>query len=58
MNYQKKRGVNTIVADLQNILPFKYETFDVFFCGKVIEHVADTDFLLDGIYRILKKMDI
>ncbi|MGZ5486705.1 MAG: class I SAM-dependent methyltransferase [Nitrososphaeraceae archaeon] len=50
-----KRGINTIVADLQNILPFKNETFDVVFCGEVIEHLADTDFLLDEIYRILKK---
>jgi ubiquinone/menaquinone biosynthesis C-methylase UbiE len=51
----KKRDVDTICGDLKNTLPFNDESFEAVFCGEVIEHVADTDFLLDEIYRILKK---
>jgi SAM-dependent methyltransferase len=51
----KKRGIHSIVWDLQKSLPFESESFDTIFCWEVIEHIVDTDFLLDEIQRVLKK---
>lgn len=55
----KKRGVEAFCIDLDNKdLPFKDGSFEGVYCGEVIEHVYDTDHLLDEIYRVLKKEGI
>lgn len=35
--------------------PFEDDFFDGIFCGEIIEHVYDTDHLLDEIFRVLRK---
>ena len=50
-----QRGVDSICFDIEEgILPFPDEYFDAIFCGEIIEHLFDTDHLLDEIYRLLK----
>lgn len=39
-------------VDKENF-PYPDNTFDAIYCGEVIEHVFDTDHLLDEIYRVL-----
>lgn len=49
-----KRGVRARQVDLDaSPLPFPDASFDAVFCGEVIEHVLDTDRLLDEIERVL-----
>lgn len=50
-----KRGLKAFQADLNSSkLPFHDNSFDLVFCGEVIEHIFDTDFLLDEANRVLK----
>ena len=35
----EKSGISVIRADLNNVLPFEAESFDVVFCNQVIEHL-------------------
>jgi len=35
-------------------IPFDNSTFDAVFAGEIIEHMHDTDFFIDELYRILK----
>lgn len=48
-----ERGVRVKQNDLATGIPFQAETFDLVFCGEVIEHVFDPDFLLDEVWRVL-----
>jgi SAM-dependent methyltransferase len=49
------RGVNARVVDVSNEpLPYPDCYFDFVYCGQVIEHIYDTDHLLDEIKRVLK----
>lgn len=41
-------------ANLEEPWPFENNYFDTVFLGEVIEHIVDTDFLLDEILRVLK----
>ncbi len=51
----RKNGVDAICADVGNErLPFDGESFDGIFCGEVIEHVFDTDGLLEDMRRLLR----
>jgi 2-polyprenyl-3-methyl-5-hydroxy-6-metoxy-1,4-benzoquinol methylase len=51
----RKRGVKASILDVENQdLPFKANYFDVVLLTDVIEHVFDTDLLLEKIYRVLK----
>lgn len=51
----KKRGVKTIRADITRApLPFANEYFDVIIAGEIIEHVLDTDGLLQEMKNKLK----
>lgn len=51
----KKKKIKAIKKDLNNEkIPFKNEFFDVVIAGEIIEHVFDTDFLLEEIHRVLK----
>jgi len=49
-----KRGLNAKVADVEKGLPFEDHSFDLVFAGEIIEHIIDTDFLLEEIKRVLK----
>jgi methionine biosynthesis protein MetW len=50
-----ERGVDARVVDLDTApLPYPDHSFDGVFCGEVIEHVRDTDRLLDEIRRVMK----
>jgi len=51
----KKRGIVAKVVDIdRDKFPFKKNTFDAIFCGDVIEHVYDTERLLENVNRALK----
>ena len=48
------QGVETAVVDVEtDKLPFDDHYFDAIFCGELIEHLTDTDHLLDEIFRVL-----
>lgn len=47
-------GADCRVGELEELLPFESAKFDVVFAGEIIEHVADPDFLLSEIKRVLK----
>mgnify|MGYP001323328728 CR=1 FL=1 len=49
-----KKGMNGRVADIQNGLPFGKSSFDVIFMSDVIEHIENTNFLLQEVRRVLK----
>lgn len=47
-------GVDATVLDIQSdSLPYDDDYFDAVFCGELIEHLTDTDHLLDHIFRAL-----
>jgi len=49
-----KRGVAAQVVDIdKGYLPFEDASFDLVYCGEVIEHVYDPDHLLDEVERLL-----
>jgi methionine biosynthesis protein MetW len=51
----KKKGVEAYNMDIdKSDLPFKDNFFDVIYCGEIIEHVFDTDHLLEEAFRVLK----
>jgi methionine biosynthesis protein MetW len=51
----RSKGINAFKVDIdQENLPFNDNFFDVAYCGEVIEHVFDTDHLLEEIFRVLK----
>jgi ubiquinone/menaquinone biosynthesis C-methylase UbiE len=42
--------------DIENdTYPFEENTFDIVICNQVIEHLLNKDFLLEEVYRVLKK---
>jgi methionine biosynthesis protein MetW len=49
----RERGIDARQCDLNEGICFEAESFDLVFCGEVIEHVFDPDFLLDEIGRVL-----
>ena len=50
----RQKGVEAFAVDVGvERLPFDDGFFDVIFCGEVIEHLIDTDHLLDEVYRTL-----
>ncbi|MDI6737835.1 MAG: class I SAM-dependent methyltransferase [Nanoarchaeota archaeon] len=54
VNLCKKRGIKCFEQDIEKKFPFSVNTFDVVFAGEIIEHVFDTDGLLQEIKRVLK----
>lgn len=51
-----KRGVNACKVKVDSEpLPFKNNFFDFVFCGELIEHLYDPDFLLSEVKRVLKQ---
>jgi len=51
----EKKGINTILSDLNDKLPFDDESFDIIHANQVIEHIRNLDFFISEIYRVLKK---
>jgi SAM-dependent methyltransferase len=49
------RGFQAKQADFGKRLPFKDETFDLFYSGEVIEHLYNPDFFLQEAHRVLKR---
>ena len=54
LNRARKRGCQTILADLNTKIPLPSNTADLITCNQVIEHVARTDNLVKEVKRILK----
>ena len=48
-------GVKKFFFDDKKKIPLKSNFFDLVIAGEIIEHIFDTDFFLDEIYRLLKK---
>jgi len=51
----KRLGINAMIHDVSKKFSFEDGFFDIVVMMEVIEHVYDTDFLLDEINRITKK---
>lgn len=49
-----RRGISTVVADLNGKLPFKDGSFDCVMSNQVIEHVYDLDNFVSETHRILR----
>jgi len=52
-----KKGINVKKFFFNDVdkIPFKNEFFDLIIAGEIVEHIYDTDFFLQEIYRLLKK---
>jgi methionine biosynthesis protein MetW len=51
----RKRGIRAKEADMnEGKIPYPDDYFDVVFCGDILEHIYDTEVLLDNIHRVLK----
>lgn len=50
----REKSLNVQVHNLEKVLPFQTNRFDLVICLEVIEHLYDTDFLLSQIHRVLK----
>jgi len=48
------KGLNVSLVDLESGIPFEDNTFDAVIGLEIIEHLADTDFFLNEINRVLK----
>lgn len=49
-----QKGVSTTLGDLNGILPYETESFDVVHANQVIEHISNLDLFVSEIRRILK----
>lgn len=54
VKFCKSKGHNVLQADLEKTLPYDDGHFDVIIGLEVIEHLADTDFFIKELKRILK----
>jgi SAM-dependent methyltransferase len=50
----RSRGIDVVVADLDEGVPFASESFDVVHANQVLEHIRRTDLLLREIRRVLR----
>lgn len=51
----REKGIECVKVDLdRDVLPFEGEQFDFIFCGDIIEHLFDTDRLVEYLFRVLK----
>lgn len=54
INLAKRKGVKSVVGNLEKSLPFESDTFDTVVAGEVLEHILDTGLFIDEIKRVLK----
>lgn len=50
----KKKGLECICCETEELLPAYNNFFDVIIAGDIIEHIFDTDMFLSNIYKLLK----
>jgi len=50
----KKKAIRGEVVNVDQELPYNDGTFDVVWCGELIEHVQSPEFILDESHRVLK----
>jgi ubiquinone/menaquinone biosynthesis C-methylase UbiE len=50
----RSRGFEGMVCDVSAQLPFEDERFDAVLASEVVEHLADTETFLSGVFRLLK----
>jgi methionine biosynthesis protein MetW len=51
----EKRGIKACQMDIdEKGFPFEDSYFDMVYCGEIIEHLFDTDHLLEEVYRVVK----
>lgn len=50
----RKRGCQTIIANINEKIPVRSNSVDLITCNQVIEHVVKTDILIKEVRRILK----
>lgn len=50
----RKREFEIVKCDLNNLFPFRNESFDVVIASQIIEHLNDTDQFTKEVYRVLK----
>ncbi len=50
----RKKGLNTVLGDVEKPFPFKTGQFDIVVAGQIIEHIANTDFFLFECNGVLK----
>lgn len=50
----QKKGINAVVGDISNCVPFSSNTFNMVLMGELIEHLFDPDFAIKEAYRVLK----
>lgn len=55
IEFGKRRSLNIKKVDITKKLPFKDETFDITFCGEVLEHLLDPFATVKEMHRVLKK---
>ncbi len=51
----RKLGIKAVVGSAEKKLPFGSGYFDAALAGDIIEHLYDTDFFIQEVYRILKQ---
>jgi methionine biosynthesis protein MetW len=50
----EKKGIKACQLDIdEEPFPFGNDYFDMIYCGEIIEHLFDTDHLLEEVYRVL-----
>ena len=55
VKFALKKGIKAFKLDVtKEDLPFEDNFFDAVFLGEIIEHLYDSDYLLDEVYRALK----
>jgi methionine biosynthesis protein MetW len=51
-----KKGIKAYQLDIdQQPFPFHDASFDIIYCGEIIEHIFNTDHLLEEVHRVLKQ---
>lgn len=51
----QKKGIKAYQLDVENQkLPFKANFFEALYCGEILEHLFNPDYLLDEVHRVLK----
>ncbi len=55
LSVSRERGFQTFQADVSNTLPFKDKVFDYSVCSEVLEHIANSEDLLNEMRRVTRR---